>query len=431
MKTFYEILINTFIANVTNTFIWFALTFWVYLETKSVVSTGIVGGVYLIATTLSSIWFGSLVDHYKKKTSMMGSSIATLLFFIAGFILYLSVGEDAFKSVTSPELWLFVAIILGGVVAGNIRGIALPTITTILVNEDKRDRANGVSGSTMGFAFAISSVGSGLILGLAGMYWVLVVSIIVTVLTIIHLFFLEIKEKKVVHSEEEKKKKVDIRGTIKVINTIPGLFPLIFFTTFNNFLGGVFMALMDAYGLSLMTVQLWGLLWGLLSFGFIFGGIFIARKGLGKNPVKTLFVVNLIMWTVSIFFTIQPSIPLLIGGLIIYMSLVPFVEAVEQTVIQKVVPQQRQGRVFGFAQSIEWAASPISALAIGPLAQFVFIPFMTTGSGVELIGDWFGTGIGRGIALVFITVGIVGFIVTTLAMKTKAYHLLSSYFLRK
>lgn len=82
MKTFYEILINTFIANVTNTFIWFALTFWVYLETQSVISTGIVGGVYLIATTLSGIWFGSIVDHYKKKASMMGSSIATLLFFI-------------------------------------------------------------------------------------------------------------------------------------------------------------------------------------------------------------------------------------------------------------------------------------------------------------------------------------------------------------
>lgn len=326
---------------------------------------------------------------------------------------------------------MFVAIILGGVVAGNIRGIALPTITTILVSEDKRDRANGVSGSAMGFAFAIASVGSGLILGLAGMYWVLIVSIIITVLTIIHLFFLTIQEKEVVHSEEEKKKKIDIRGTIKVINAIPGLFPLIFFTTFNNFLGGVFMALMDAYGLSLMTVQLWGLLWGLLSFGFIFGGVFIAKRGLGKNPVKTLFIVNLIMWTVSIFFTIQPSIPLLISGLIIYMSLVPFIEAVEQTVIQKVVPQQRQGRVFGFAQSIEWAASPISALAIGPLAQFIFIPFMTTGAGVELIGDWFGTGIGRGIALVFITVGIVGLIVTALAMKTKAYRLLSLHFLRK
>jgi len=38
---------------------------------------------------------------------------------------------------------------------------------------------------------------------------------------------------------------------------------LILFATFNNFLGGVFMSLMDAYGLSLVSVQVWGALWGI------------------------------------------------------------------------------------------------------------------------------------------------------------------------
>jgi MFS transporter, DHA3 family, multidrug efflux protein len=38
---------------------------------------------------------------------------------------------------------------------------------------------------------------------------------------------------------------------------VEGLFGLIFFSTFNTFLGGVFMSLMDAYGLSLVSVQVW------------------------------------------------------------------------------------------------------------------------------------------------------------------------------
>ena len=80
--------------------------------------------------------------------------------------------------------------------------------------------------------------------------------------------------------------------------------------------------------------------------------------------------------------------------------------------MQKVVPFERQGRVFGFAQSIETAASPVTAFMIGPIAQFLFIPFMTTGRGVALLGDWFGTGPGRGIALVFIATGLVGLCVT-------------------
>ena len=55
----------------------------------------------------------------------------------------------------------------------------------------------------------------------------------------------------------------------------------------------------------------------------------------------------------------------------------PYIEAAEQTVLQRVVPYERQGRVFGFAQSVEQSASPLTAFLISPLAQFVFIPFMT------------------------------------------------------
>ena len=44
---------------------------------------------------------------------------------------------------------------------------------------------------------------------------------------------------------------------------------------------------------------------------------------------------------------------------------------------------------------------------------------------MDLIGGWFGTGIGRGIALVFIAAGLVGLAVTLVAMRSKAYRLLA------
>ena len=113
------------------------------------------------------------------------------------------------------------------------------------------------------------------------------------------------------------------------------------------------------------------------------------------------------------------------------MSLVPFVEAIEQTIFQKVVPQERLGRVFGYADAVEQAAPTITAFLIGPIAQLVFIPFMTTGRGVELIGDWFGTGTGRGIALVFITAGIIGLAVTLFARKTRGFLLLAKRYKEK
>lgn len=429
MKAFYHILANSLLVNIASGYAWFALTFWAYLETKSVIATSILAGIYLVFTAASGIWFGSIVDHNKKKTAIQYSSIATLILFILALLFYQITPTEAFKSVANWQLWFFMILILAGAIVVNIRNIAVPTVTTILVEESKRDKANGLSGAVFGASFAVCSVISGLLLGFAGMFWVLATAIVFIALAILHLAFVHVPEKSIVHIDG-KPKNIDIRGTIKVIGTIPGLFILIFFNTFNNFLGGAFFALLDAYGLSLVTVEQWGLLLGLQSLGFIAGGVYIAKKGLGKNPIKSLFIVNIILWTICIFFVIQPSIILLTAGMLMYMGLIPFLEASEQTVIQKVVPHERQGRVFGFAQSAEQAASPLTAFMIGPIAQFIFIPFMTTGAGVTLIGDWFGIGQGRGIALVFIICGIIGLIATLIVMRMHAFKLLSEMYLK-
>ncbi len=47
---FHHLLGNNLVANITNFTVWFALTFWVYLETRSVFATGMVAGVYLVLT---------------------------------------------------------------------------------------------------------------------------------------------------------------------------------------------------------------------------------------------------------------------------------------------------------------------------------------------------------------------------------------------
>jgi DHA3 family multidrug efflux protein-like MFS transporter len=154
----------------------------------------------------------------------------------------------------------------------------------------------------------------------------------------------------------------------------------------------------------------------------------VARYGLGKSPLRTLFLGNIVMWSICSVFTLQASIVLLAIGMFIWLCLIPAVEAAEQTILQKVVQPERQGRVFGFAQSVEQAASPITAFLIGPIAQLIFIPFMTTGAGVDSIGRWFGTGTDRGLALLFTVAGLIGLAVTLVAMRSNAYRSLSQIY---
>ena len=425
---FYQILGNNLVANITNFTVWFALTFWVFLETQSVFATGMIAGVYLVFTAAFGFWLGSIVDHNPKKLVMLGSSAVSFLFYGLALVALLLEPEGAFANPYGPYLWGFVLLVMLGVIAGNIRSIALPTIVTMLIPEDRRDKANGLVGMVGGIGFLTTSVISGFLVAYGGMLAVMLLALVLTLAAFLHLNVVKLDEKRpeVVPGEPVEPKTVDIKGTIRVIAAVPGLFALIFFATFNNFLGGIFMALLDAYGLSLVSVEVWGLLFGVLSTAFIASGIIISQTGLGKNPLRTLLTVNLITWSVCCVFTIQPSIWLLAGGCFIWMLFGPYAEAAEHTLLQKVVPPERQGRVFGFAQSIEQSASPLTAFLIGPLTQFFFIPLMTDGAGADLIGDWFGTGPARGIALVFTLAGALGLMVTILAFNSRYYRQLSA-----
>lgn len=426
-KLFYGVLVNTVAASVVNTLVWFAVTFWVYLETKSVIATSVMAGIFTVTIAFSGFWLGSLVDRYPKKVAMLVSSLATLFLFTLALVVYTVAPAAAFTNADNPWLWIFIVLTLVGGIVGNLRGIAIATLVTIIVPLGERDKANGLVGTANGLSFLVASILSGLAIGFLGITGMLLGAIGVLILVIGHLWTLPIPRGTAEHPEGHTHS-LDIRGSIRAIQAVPGLFGLIFFHTFNNFLGGVFMSLMDAYGLELVSVQVWGALWGFLSLGFIVGGLVVARWGLGKNPLRTLLYANIAMWTICIFFTIQASIILLTVGMFIWLCLGPVVEAAEQTVLQRVIPLERQGRVFGFAQSVEQAASPITSFLIGPLAQWIFIPLMTTGVGVTLIGDWFGTGRDRGMALLFILAGIVGLIVTLYALRSYAYRVLSAYY---
>lgn len=66
MRSFHHVLANT-----TTSFLWFCLSFWIYLETRNVGLTGVINGLYMGLLAVGSIFFGSVVDHHRKKTVML------------------------------------------------------------------------------------------------------------------------------------------------------------------------------------------------------------------------------------------------------------------------------------------------------------------------------------------------------------------------
>jgi MFS transporter, DHA3 family, multidrug efflux protein len=422
---FRQLLANTLVTSVTSSFLWFALTFWVYLESRSVVATGCIAGAFSISSAVLGPVFGTFVDRRRKHTAMVVMTTLSVAAFAAATVVFVAVDSATLLRLGGPWFWLLVGLTLLGSVAAQMRGIALSTTVTLLVPDDRRDRANGMVGTVTGVSFALTSVFSGLVIGGLGMGWAYYGALALTVAALAHL--------RTIHFDEPAPspepaveggglaRHLDIRGALEVVRAAPGLGMLIGLAAFNNLLAGVFMALMDPYGLSLVSVETWGLLFALISLAFIGGGLVVARRGLGPSPLRALLAANLVNWIVCSVFTLQSSIVLVVVGLAVWLALIPVIEAAEQTVLQRSVPFERQGRVFGFAQMVENAASPLTAFAMAPLAEAVFMPFMTDGRGADWIGSWFGTGPDRGIALMFTLAGLIGVAVTLAARFSRSY----------
>jgi DHA3 family multidrug efflux protein-like MFS transporter len=418
-----RLLANTLVTGVTSSFLWFALTFWVYLETRSVVATGVIGGSFSIASAFLGPVFGTYVDRHRKRDALVVTTVVSSACFALATAVYVGVGTGDLLRLRSPWFWALVATTLLGSVAGQMRGIVLSTCVTLLVPDGQRDRANGMVGTVTGVSFAITSVFSGLVIGGLGMGWAYAAALACTVGALAHVRTIALDEPEPEPAPAGTgQPAVDVRGAVDAIRAVPGLGLLIGLAAFNNLLAGVFMALMDAYGLELVSVQAWGVLWGFISLAFIAGGLVVARFGLGSSPLRVVLAGNLLNWAVCSVFAVRSSIVLVAVGMVVWLAMIPAIEAAEQTILQRSIPYERQGRVFGFAQLVENAASPLTAFLMAPIAEAVFMPLMTDGRGADLIGDWYGTGPDRGIALMFTLAGLVGVAVTLLAWTSRSYR---------
>lgn len=428
MKRFLHVLINIAVANTSTFFLWSALSFWLYLETHSVLILSILSGTFMTLVTLSGMFFGTIVDKHRKKEVIAVSSIVALIFLLLAGSVFLFFDRKEIADISSSAFWIFSLSILLSALVSNLRSIALSTTVSILVPKEDYARANGMVGMVQGVGMIANTVFSGLVIGRLGLEWAMYITIILSGLALLHLLFVPIPEDHLHHDPEVLNKQVDFKGAIKAIRSVPGLMALIFFTTFNNFIGGVIMVLLDPYGLEMFSVEMWGIVLGITGTGFIFGGMAITKKGLGKQPLRTLLYGYVIGSLICLLLTVREWAWLFLAGIFLYMFFVPFIEAAEQTIIQTVVPKIKQGRVFGFAQTVESAATPVSSYLIGPIAQFSIIPFMESDAGKQTFGWLLGEGNARGIALTFVLAGLFMLLLSLLAFRTRAYHRLSESF---
>ncbi len=68
---------------------------------------------------------------------MLGSSLASLALYALSLAAHQLTPQGGLADVSGPHLWILIGLVMLGVIAGNVRSIALPTLVTVLIPEDR------------------------------------------------------------------------------------------------------------------------------------------------------------------------------------------------------------------------------------------------------------------------------------------------------
>src|SRR3546814_15363588 len=102
-----------------------------------------IGGIYLVFTAGFAIWFGSLVDHHRKKRIMLAPSAGYFVLYAGSLAAYMLAPEGALARVEGPRVWGFILLVMLAVICGNIRMIALSTQGTARAEGTGAAKAKG------------------------------------------------------------------------------------------------------------------------------------------------------------------------------------------------------------------------------------------------------------------------------------------------
>ena len=164
-----------------------------------------------------------------------------------------------------------------------------------------------------------------------------------------------------------------------------------------------------------------GIVNAVMGLGGIVGGIIVSAGKLSKDNVKMIYISAALSFLLGDLLMGIGQSPFMwaVAGLAASLP-IPFINAGQNVILYKKVPDEMQGRVFAVRNAIQYSTIPVGILLGGFLADYVFEPFMMTDSPVaSFLHMLVGEGAGSGMAVMFLCTGICGSLFSYLSYRRK------------
>ena len=407
MKTFFTIWVGQLISMLGSGLTNFALAVWIYDRTKQATPFAITVLLGTIPRVLLLPVAGSIADRFNRRFIMIAADTLNALLTL---IIFLLLGAG------NLQIWhIYIIAMLESVFSAFQEPAFSASISTI-VPKEKLGSANGMIQMREALSTVITPILAGILFVAIGFNGIIMIDFVTFFFAVGALLLVRIPQPERMPEHKDKNIWQDMKFGWSYLSERKGLLGLLLYYAMVNFLLNWSAVLLIPMVLSRFTADVLGIIQTVMGVGMLAGSIIMSAWGGAKRRIPTAIGFLVLGVTGFIIAGLQPN-PFFIGtGVFVLMFFVPLASGNSQVVFQTKVPREIQGRVFSVRSAISQSMMPLAFLVAGPLADKFFEPLLQDGGALAntFIGQILGTGVGRGIGLMFILSGLVGILVSVM-----------------
>jgi len=416
MAAFLVIWISQILSVLASGMSQFALTIWMYQQTKSATAMALVNVAFILPFLLLSPLAGVMIDRHNRKLMMMLSDLAAVIATGGIFLLY---------TTGRLEFWhLYVAAALNGI-GNTFQWPAYSAAISTMVPKEQLGRVNGLMSLMEAGPNVFAPMLAGALLPLVGLNGILSIDVVTFFLAVGALAFVVIPQpaRSAAGAEASGSLLHEALYGFRYIFARPSLLGLQIVFFFGNLFAGIGFAVMSPMILARTdsNAAVFGFVQSAAGIGGVAGGVLMSAWGGFRRRVYGVLLGWLISFLGMIVLGASQALPWWVVGAVLTSAVGPLTNASNQAIWQAKVASDVQGRVFSARRLIAWFTNPISPIIGGVLADKVFEPAMIHSGTLASTWSWLvGSGPGAGMGLVMVLSALIGLMVPVLAYLTPA-----------
>ena len=384
-----------FISSIGGGLTSFGLGLYIFQKTGSAADMALLTLLGFLPSLILKVPAGVLADRYDRRLLMMiGDGLSGLgVLFI---LICMLTGE--------ASLW---QIYLGTTVSSVFSALLEPSYTatiTDLLTKEQFSKANGLVSLAGSSRYLLSPVIAGFLLAVSNIKLILIIDICTFFLTVIVAAVVRRGIKTSIPSEPEPFFK-SLKEGWKAVSGKRGLLVLIVVSSLICLFMGVFQVLGEPFVLSFSDSKTLGIVETVAASGMLVTSIILGIKGIKKNFVRALWIGLAVSGIGMSLFAICENIYIICIFGFVFFAALPFANNSLDYLVRTNIPDELQGRAWGF---------------LGFISQLGYVvAYGLSGITADFVGKVTNKGVGGGSAITVIASGICLVIVALIMSRIK------------